>query len=201
MSADQSPGVMGRALDRGPDPRAVRSRAVAIRAAQELLAEHGWSAVTHVGVAARSGVGRTTLYRHWPDATSLLYDAIADRMSRVRTPPTGDLRGDLVRELNGLRLLLHDQITERGMRAVIERAGVDPSFTTLKEALYRSGSEGFRTILLAARTAGGLPAGLDVDLAIDQLAGPLIFRRLLADRTFDADYVEAVVDAFLRPYA
>jgi AcrR family transcriptional regulator len=189
------------AVSRGPDPRAVRSRAAAIAAAQELMAEHGWSAVTHVAVATRSGVGRTTLYRHWPNATSLIHDAIADRMSLVRTERTGELRTDLVSELNGLRLLLHEPVTERGMRACIERAGVDAAFTELKESLYRAGTAGFRAILRGATERGELPAGLNLDLAIDHLAGPLFFRRLLAGRTFDGEYVAGVVEAFLHGHA
>lgn len=188
------------ALNRGPDPRAARSRAAALAAAQDLLIEQGWSAVTHVAVAARSGVGRTTLYRHWPDAIWLLHDAIADRMSLVRSAPTGNLRTDLMHELDGLRQMLHEPATERSLRAIIERAAVDPAFRRLKEALYRSGSEGFRSIIERAKDGSELPAGLDTDLAIDQLAGPLVFRRLLAERTFGTDYVLAVLDAFLDRY-
>ncbi|MFE0423260.1 TetR/AcrR family transcriptional regulator C-terminal ligand-binding domain-containing protein [Streptomyces sp. NPDC058953] len=182
---------------RGMDPRAVRSRAAALAAAQELLVEQGWAAVTHVTVAARSGVGRTTLYRHWPDAASLLYEAIAQRIASVRPAPTGVLRDDLIGQLDGLRELLHDDVAERGMRAVVERAGVDPAFSGLKEALYQAGSGGFRAIIGRAKEDGTLHPGLDVELAIDQLAGALIFRRLLADRAFGAEYVHAVADAFL----
>ena len=186
---------------RGTDPRAARSRAAALAAAQELLVEQGWSAVTHVAVATRSGVGRTTLYRHWPDAASLIHDAIAQRFSVV-TPRkrTGELRADLIQELEGLRFLLHDAVSERGMRAIIERAGVDPSCTRLKETLYREGSEGFRALIEEAKSRGELPQLLNTDLAIDQLAGPLMFRRLLAERNFGTAYVTAVVDSFLRTH-
>ncbi|MEU5159722.1 TetR/AcrR family transcriptional regulator [Streptomyces sp. NPDC020875] len=182
---------------RGMDPRAARSRASALAAAQELLVEQGWAAVTHVTVAARSGVGRTTLYRHWPDAAALLYEAIAQRIASVRPAPTGVLRDDLIGQLDGLRELLHDPVAERGMRAVVERAGVDPAFSGLKEALYQAGSGGFRAIVGRAKDDGTLRSDLDVELAIDQLAGPLIFRRLLAERTFGPEYVRAVADSFL----
>ncbi|MEV0119129.1 TetR/AcrR family transcriptional regulator [Streptomyces sp. NPDC050844] len=182
---------------RGMDPRAARSRAAALAAAQELLVEQGWSAVTHVAVAARSGVGRTTLYRHWPDSSSLIYEAIAQRIANARPTRTGVLRDDLVGQLNGLRALLHDPVGERGMRVVIERAGVDPTFAELKASLYQAGSGGFRAIVERAKETGELPRDLDTELAIDQLAGPLMFRRLLAERTFGAQYVHTVADAFL----
>ncbi|MEV6553585.1 TetR/AcrR family transcriptional regulator [Streptomyces sp. NPDC051597] len=201
MSAPTEPSRTSGAPGRGPDPRAERSRAAALAAARDLLIEQGWSAVTHVAVAARSGVGRTTLYRHWPDASGLVRDVIAERISTAHTPPTGVLRDDLVRELDGLRRLLHDPVSDRGLRAVIERAGVDPVFAQLKEALYREGSRVFRTVLDAAKARGELAADLDPDLAVDQLAGPLMYRRLLAGRQITAEYVERVVDDFLVAHA
>lgn len=186
---------------RGPDPRAARSRAAALSAAQELLVEQGWSAVTHVAVAARSGVGRTTLYRHWPDSAELIRDAIAQRISSAHITPTGDLRADLVQELEGLRKLLHDPVSETGLRAVIERADVDPVFADLKATLHRAGSQVFRAVIEAAKFHGDLPAGLDTDLAIDQLAGPLMYRKLLAGRPFTGVYVRQIVDDFLAAHA
>ncbi|WP_329172287.1 TetR/AcrR family transcriptional regulator [Streptomyces sp. NBC_01477] len=201
MPTSTGAGEFSSAPQRGPDPRAARSRAAALGAAQQLLVEQGWSAVTHVAVAARSGVGRTTLYRHWPDAAELIRDVIAQRIAGAHTTPTGELRDDLVQELEGLRALLHDPVSETGLRAVIERAGADPVFTELKESLYRNGSQVFRLVIDDAKFRGELPAHLETDRAIDELAGPLVYRRLLAGRTFDAGYVELVVDDFLAAHA
>jgi AcrR family transcriptional regulator len=156
MRMDKLTRLRHPALDRGPDPRVVRSRQAALSAVRELLAEEGWTGVTHVAVAARSGVGRTTLYRHWPDVASLIHDAIVERIGQARTAWTGDLRADLISELNGLRRLLHDPASERTMRGLLERAPFDPAFASLKETLYRSGSAGFRAILEAATTRGEL---------------------------------------------
>jgi AcrR family transcriptional regulator len=189
------------ALDRGPDPRVLRSRQAALSAVRELLAEEGWTGISHVAVAARSGVGRTTLYRHWPDVASLIHDAIVQRIGQVRTERTEDLRADLISELNGLRRLLHDPASERTMRGVLERAPFDPAFASLKETLYRSGSAGFRAILEAAMTRGELQPDTDIPLAIDQLAGPLMYRRLFAGLDIDEKYVGAVVDGVLRLHA
>jgi AcrR family transcriptional regulator len=194
-------GPSGPELDRGPDPRVLRSRQAALSAVQEILAEQGWTGVTHVSVAARSGVGRTTLYRHWPDVASLIHDAIDQRIGQARSPRSGELRDDLISELNGLRQLLHDRASEHTMRAVLERAPFDPAFAALKKTLYDSGSAGFRTILRAAVKSGELPSGLDTVFMIEQLAGPLVYRRLFAGLNINEAYVEAVVDSVLRVYA
>lgn len=184
--------------DRGPDPRVVRSREAALTAARELLAEEGWTGVTHVTVAARSGVGRTTLYRHWPDVNALLYDAIVRTMDQIRRDPTGDLRADLTSTLNGLRLLLEDPVTERGMRAILDRAPFDPASAKLKDDLYRAGTSGFLAILETARADGHLTSDTDLTTIVEQLAGPLFYRRLFAGRHIDAAYVDTIIDGVLR---
>ncbi|WP_331770431.1 TetR/AcrR family transcriptional regulator (plasmid) [Embleya sp. NBC_00888] len=200
-------GVPGRA----PHPRAVRSRAAVLKAARELLLEDGWAAVTHVGVAARSGVGRTTVYRHWPEPTALIRDAIVQLVAeyRDRLGPavgsrpgtrTGGLREELVAALDGTRLLLHDREGERAMRVLIERAS-DPAFVGVREILQRAGTHPFRVILDAAKARGDLPVDLDADAAIDRLVGPLVFRRLLANGTIGKAYVRQVVDDFLTAHA
>jgi AcrR family transcriptional regulator len=207
MRMDKLTRLRHPALDRGPDPRVVRSRQAALSAVRELLAEEGWTGVTHVAVAARSGVGRTTLYRHWPDVASLIHDAIVERIGQARTAWTawtawtGDLRADLISELNGLRRLLHDPASERTMRGLLERAPFDPAFASLKETLYRSGSAGFRAILEAATTRGELQPDTDIPLVIDQLAGPLMYRRLFAGLDIEEKYAEAICDSVLRLHA
>jgi AcrR family transcriptional regulator len=178
----------------------MRSRHAALAAVQDILAEQGRTGVTHVAVAARSGVGRSTLYRHWPDVASMIHDAIDERIGQARSPRSGELRADLISELNGLRKLLHDPASEHTMRAVLERAPFDPAFASLKKTLYQSGSAGFRKILQTAIKTGDLAPDIDVAFAIDQLAGPLVYRRLLAGSTIDEPYVEAVVDNVLQLY-
>jgi AcrR family transcriptional regulator len=192
----QSFGAPGR----GPDPRAVRTRAAALSAARDLLVEQGWAGVTHVTVAERSGIGRTTLYRHWPDTTALVRDALAHHIAVAHTEPTGDLRADLLHELEASRAMLHEPSSDRAVRVIVERAAVDPAFAEMKDALYRAGTGTFRAIVESGKERGELPAGLATDFAVDQLVGPLFFRRLLVNQPVPDGYVSEVVDGFLRAH-
>jgi AcrR family transcriptional regulator len=180
------------------DPRAARSRAAALAAARDLLVEQGWPGITHVAVAERSGIGRTTLYRHWPDTPSLIRDTLGHHIAVAHTEPTGDLRADLIRELEAGRAMLHEPTTDRAIRLVVERSAVDPAYAEMKDALFQAGTRVLREIVCAARARGDLPAGLDPDLAVDQLFGPLFFRRLLANQPVPDGYVPEIVDAFVR---
>jgi AcrR family transcriptional regulator len=181
------------------DPRVARNCAAALAAARELLFEQGWPAVTHVAVAARSGVGRTTLYRHWPDAAAMLRDVVASDMDVSATPATGRLRDDLIAQLEVFRRQLHDPVIERIMRVNIERAMVDPAFRRLKDALFDKGRSAYQEIFDAARASGDLDTDIDIRRAMDRLCGPLLFRRMFAGEDFGAEYVTEVVDDFLAP--
>jgi AcrR family transcriptional regulator len=188
------------APDRAPDPRAVRSRNAALVAARDLLIEEGFSGVTHAAVATRSGVGRATLYRHWPDATNLVRDTLVHHIVVAPVEPTGNLRRDLFAALDASRAVLHEPAGDRALRIIVERASVDPKFAQVKDLLYRSATHGLRVVLTDAVARRELPASLDIGLAADQLLGPLFFRRLVAHRTFTSAYVRHIVEDFLRAH-
>ena len=57
------------------DPRVERSRQVILQAALDELGEVGYGAFRIESVAARARVGKSTIYRHWPDKLALIADA------------------------------------------------------------------------------------------------------------------------------
>lgn len=83
-----------------PGGRTARVRADVLAAVEAELAEHGYDGLTIDGVAARSGVHRTTVYRRWRTVDRLLIDLLASGADDAWVPAdTGSLEGDLL-ELN-----------------------------------------------------------------------------------------------------
>src|SRR5262245_28272325 len=77
--------------------RRARSDEAILTAARELLAEGGVRGLTIEGVAARSGVAKTTIYRRWSDKDALALAAVWDDLiSGLRAPE--DV-GDTLKEL------------------------------------------------------------------------------------------------------
>ena len=87
-----------------PDPRVERSRQAILEATLQLLARDGdVGSLTVEAVAARSGVAKTTIYRHWPTKQALVVDAVrVVCFPEAATPNTGDLRADLVACFEGM---------------------------------------------------------------------------------------------------
>jgi AcrR family transcriptional regulator len=60
------------------------------------LTEVGYGALTIEGIAARAGVGKTTVYRWWPTEGALVIEAIQVALPTPTQANTGDLRRDLL---------------------------------------------------------------------------------------------------------
>src|SRR4030095_14956520 len=58
-------------------PRSETAERAIIEATLDLIAADGLSAVSIEGVAAKAGVGKTTIYRRWPNKEALICDAAA----------------------------------------------------------------------------------------------------------------------------
>jgi len=64
-------------------PRDARTTQSILKAALELGTELGFDGLTVEGVAARAGVGKSTIYRRWPDTWSIVADAVFADVARI----------------------------------------------------------------------------------------------------------------------
>ena len=67
-----------------------------LHATLEILFEKGYAGLTIDGVAAKTGVGRPTIYRRWPSKPALVIAALGQSVGLSPTPDTGSLRDDLL---------------------------------------------------------------------------------------------------------
>src|SRR5450759_3563268 len=77
------------------DGRVRRSRDRVLTTTFELLGESGVGGFTVDEVARRSGVAKTTIYRHWPSREALVIDACSRISDEQEVPDTGSLEGDV----------------------------------------------------------------------------------------------------------
>jgi AcrR family transcriptional regulator len=191
------------------DPRVERSRAVITSAATDLLMEGGVHAVTVDAVIARSGVARSTIYRHFPASTDLLAAAFDQLLPPVPEAPAD---GAFPERLLGLMLeqsaMLRDApttvvmtawlvVTTEGMKHAVSSATTSPHFSGLQERLLEHHRSPLATLLRQGLERGELRDDLDVDIAVSQLGGPLVFRKLISMEPVDEEFCHRVVEDFL----
>ena len=170
-----------------------------VAAVFEDLAESGYRGLSMDRVAARAGVGKAALYRRWPSKQTMLVEVLARVGTRTALPPdTGSLRGDALAFIEDALATLEHPVAGRVIADVIAEARRSPK---LAEALFVRYRDPRRVagaaMLRRAVERGELPGDVDVDLALDLLAGPLYFRAVLSGGPVDATYPQRLADAFL----
>jgi AcrR family transcriptional regulator len=178
-------------------PRSEEARRKALSAATDLIVERGVGNLTIEEVAARSGVAKTTIYRHWPERASLIIDTARSTFEHVGTPDTGSLRGDLLAFFGGLvRADLTGKVG-RLMPCLIDAAGRDPEIEHLLDRLGEERRRPILSIVARSQERGELPTDLDLDVAIGTIVGPIVFRRVIWRQPVDATYLEGCIDVAL----
>jgi AcrR family transcriptional regulator len=183
------------------DPRVARTREAVRDAVRSLVRRAGFEAVSHQQVAEEAGIGRATVYRHWPSRTDLLLHALAEVEAPRNWQSTGTLATDLARELERLQRTLSGSPLVPELVALIGRAEWNPELRATKAELLASGTAGLRRSLEAAVERGELSGSLDIDAAIARLAGPLFYRRVLAHAPLEDAFVSEVITGFMREVA
>jgi AcrR family transcriptional regulator len=182
----------------GTDPRVLRSRALVLETAREMLIAGGIEAVTIEGVAARSGVAKTTIYRQWADRNHLLLDVFSTGKVDAEVPHTSDLRADIIVALTSLALVLDDAGGSSMVPAMIEAAERDEDFRLISQPFIDARRQPIMNRLRRAVKDGHLPKGTDLDLVCASLVGPLFYRRLLTrQRVGDAKAIRTAAGIVL----
>jgi AcrR family transcriptional regulator len=185
-------------------PRSEPARQAILAASADLLLARGLSAVSMDAIAERAGVSKATIYRWWPTKETLALDALYEQLTEPNPEPpdTGSLAGDLSLLLSGWMKRARSAPYARVIGALVTEAATDASFGELYRARYIEPRRAQARIVMArALERGELPAGTDVEAALDLLYGP-VYHRLLhghAPLTPEfADYVVRTVIAGLR---
>ena len=151
-----------------------------VDAARELAEETGMAGLTIDGVAERSGVAKTTIYRNWPTIEELRVETVGSLVAQLPTPDTGDLQ----RDLEACAEMFAATVVDRGHRAlmlsVLGAEADSERLLELRRELMACSTNPVEDVIVAAVERGDLPADLDVTLASDLVRGPL-FVRLVID--------------------
>lgn len=162
-------------------PRSAEAHRAILDATLTMLDEIGYGALTIEGVAARAGVGKTTIYRRWPSKLELAVDAVAEMRPEFPPEDAGSLEGDfaavqrnqVARAAAGpvpriLPRMLAESMGDADLHRAIRQELIDPIRAVIGEVLRRGVER------------GELPPDLDFELATDMVHGTVVYRILLS---------------------
>ena len=176
-------------------------------AAVQLFSERGIDATSMDSIAEASGVSKATIYKHWQDKDALCLEVMGHLHGLDEVPPvfdSGDWRADLIAQLQyqpaADRQALREKMTphmiayasrNRAMGAMWRARIVEPARVALTNMIKRGEKRGV------------LRRGLDPEIAIALLLGPMIYRHVFVNKMGGKgpkDLEIHVVDAFLAAF-
>lgn len=185
------------------DPRAQRSRAAVVRGAAELLLSDGPGGVTVDAVVQRTGVARSTIYRHFPTSADVLraaVDAVLPEVTPAGSAAAGEAPRDaLVRRVTATADQLATGAWVRALPALLELVASEPALGAHRDEIVARHRTDLEEHLRAAAEAGLLPDGADLDVVAARLVGPLFYRRLVTGEPLTPELCEQLVDSVLTP--
>jgi AcrR family transcriptional regulator len=181
-----------RGVEPEPDERVEKSKKAVLAATYELLTESGLGGVSVDEVSRRSGVAKTTIYRHWPSRESLLLDACSQLSSRPPVPDTGNLRSDLETLAAGASVRLR-QPWSTVMPSIIDAAERDEDLAELQSQIHSQMRGAFMAVIERAQKRGELPASQDARELVATILGPILYRRYFSREPLSENFAKAIV--------
>lgn len=167
-------------------PRSETARRKILDAAASTAIESGLAAVTVDEVARRSGVAKTTIYRHFEDRNALLIAALDQTTDAPTVPDTGSLPGDLAAFYRELLPIFADRAVQTLSLEIFTAAARDPELDALRDAFFAGRLGPLRSILESAARRGDIAPIDDLVAAVEIVHGPLIVRSLIAPASLAA---------------
>ncbi|MGH8903476.1 MAG: TetR/AcrR family transcriptional regulator [Egibacteraceae bacterium] len=160
-------------------PRSAESHQAILDATFELLGESGWPGISMEAIAARAGVGKATIYRHWRSKEQIVAEALDQLRPTYHMSDTGDFRTDVHTFIEST-VAADEALTRPMLALIIGSCDSNPEFLDI----YWSNCMAPRRAAIAerlerAKACGEIRADVDADLAIDLVTGALFFRALL----------------------
>ncbi|MCK2221666.1 TetR/AcrR family transcriptional regulator [Actinomadura sp. ATCC 31491] len=177
-----------------PGGRTARVRAAVLQATQDELVERGFQGLAMDQVAARAGVGKTTVYRRWGDPAGLVTDLMTE-LADQSSPhaDTGSIEGDLRANALAVVEAVNDGRLGATFQAMIAAATCDERAAAALRAFYLRRIAEWADVVEPAVARGELPPGTDAGELIRAVSAPLYYRLVVTREPVTAETAERSV--------
>jgi AcrR family transcriptional regulator len=183
-----------RGRPRNPDA----DRAI-LQATIGLLSEVGYSTMSIEGVAARSGVAKTTIYRRFDSKLELVLNAMNRSLAIEKIPDTGSLRGDLKAMLmdRGGMMILGGRGAAIIGTLLVEREQNPELLEPFHRLIFEPRQRQLHQIFERAQQRGEISAGADHQFVGASLFGAVVVSALTGQK-IDEKTIGRLLDNVLR---
>ena len=153
-------------------------------------------------VAARAGVGKATIYRHWPSKQALAHEVLLELATPfLAVPDVGDTRTELLATVLAPMRAMTETDFGPVIRALLSEIARDPALgDPFRASVVQVRRDEVARVLARGIRRGDLRPDVHPDVAVEMLMGPVYFR-LMFGGALDAEFAEHVVDEVLQGWS
>jgi len=189
-------------------PRSAQAHSKVLAAAAELFAASGIDATSMDAIADASGVSKATIYKHWADKDRLVLEVMAHLFGLDEEPvvfDSGDFRADLLAQLRHERASKYKGLQEKIMPHLIAYASRNQVFgTAWRNRAIEPARVALVDLIKRGEKRGVLKQGIDPEIGIALLLGPMIYGKFFLNRKLGRKSPENLeihtADAFLAAF-
>jgi AcrR family transcriptional regulator len=171
-------------------------RQTVLAAAFQELAANGFDGATVAGVAKRSGVHETTVYRRWVTRENLFVAALLERSAdAIPAPDTGSTRRDLLAIVREVIAYMCSPAGGSILRAAM--LPVDDAYADARQAFWAHRLDALSPVVARGVERGDLRPDCDARVLLEMLVAPIHGRLLLTGEPVDDDLAEQLVEVAL----
>lgn len=183
------------------DARVQRSRRRIIQATVDLIVERGASAVTVDAISERSGVAKSTLYRHWSSIDALVLDVYRGAIPKTVDPdPDMAFEDALRQQVASVAEVLTDPEWVRLLPDLVSMRTQFPEIGDLADRDEERKRAALASVLATGAAQGLVPDGLDVATVAPVLLGPMVMCALFGEAERIEEVGAFAVERFLDSY-
>jgi AcrR family transcriptional regulator len=182
---DEKPVARGRPRDESATPQI-------LKAALTLVLRDGFRAVSMAAIAAEAGVGKTTIYRRWPNKAAVVMDAfLAEIGPQIPYPAAENVREQIRLQMRSLARLFNGRVGKL-LRILLGEIQFDPELeVAFRERWVIPRRAKARKMLVAGIRSGELAPYTDPDALMDALYAPIYYTLLIGNATLDDAFADA----------
>lgn len=167
-------------------PRSVESEQAILAAAWCLLQHNNASKISIEAIAREAGVGKTTIYRWWPNKTAILVDAfLAQIEPSILFPKAETATEALVLQMKSVVRALSSDAGRIVAEIIAEGQRDSDALDSFRDRFLNIRRDAARQIILQGIEAGEFDPNLNTDVAMDILYGPIYYRLLVRHLPLD----------------
>jgi AcrR family transcriptional regulator len=157
-------------------PRSAKAHQAILQATLALLAEAGFEAMSIEAIAARAGVGKTTIYRRYSSKEGLVADAIESIREEVLLPDAGSLWADLDALIENAAQVTLTPLGRQTVAMIISSAASNHAFAQIYWDKYlEPRRRTFAEVIDRAKIRGEVSEALDAGMVFDAMSGIMLY--------------------------